>query len=334
VKRLEWVLPLLFAVLFPPPTMGDLVVSEATGEGSPGIVQRFDQSGNLDPAFSSGGLYESVQGVTVGSDGTVYSIQNTLGFTDVTKLDPNSGATIGGFGEIVDSTGAYAEEPDAATFGPDGFLYVGSTAYTSEGATNIFRVNPSTGVASQYMKITGSVVPSWIQSLAFGPNNDLYFVDDPGGLYNYTAGAQILEYIPTAKMLIPIISASSGEAALDGGIAFAPSGYLAVDTANGIAEYTTGGTFVETLVPAGSGGLNGAGPIAFGPDGDLYAVSPGNREILRFNATTGQFLGTYVSSSQFGGAEPTGIAFVPEPTTLLPLIAGLALLRRRARNRG
>jgi streptogramin lyase len=313
--------------------MGDLAVSENTGEASPGIVQRFDESGNLVPAFSTGGLYESVQDVTIGPDGTIYSIQNSIGFTDVTKLDPNSGSTIGEFNGISDSTGAFAEEPDAAAFGPDGFLYVGSTAYMSDGATNIFRINPTTGAATQYMKITGPVTPSWIQSLAFGPGNNLYFVDGPGGLDDYSGGAQILRYDPISKTLFPIISASSGEAALTGGIAFAPTGNLAVDTSNGIAEYATGGTFVETLVPAGLGGLSGAGPIVFGPDGDLYAVSPGNQEILRYNAITGQFLGTYVSSDQLGDYEVTGIAFVPEPTTLLPLVAGLALLCRRAKNR-
>lgn len=325
----NWLFALVFASLYPPAAMADLVVGENTGEAEPGIVQRFDESGNLNPAFATDGLFESVQGVTVGPDGSVYSLQNSLGYAEVTKLDPNTGATTGGFGTIADSNGVYAQEPDSLTFGPDGFLYVGSTAYNGNGATNIFRVNPVTGAATQYMPI-GAAGSTWIQSLAFGPDQNLYFVDGLGGLDNLTAGAVVLKYNSNTKQLTPIIGGSNVNAL--GGIAFAPSGNLAVDSANGINEYDTHGGFIETLVPEGLGGLSGAGPIAFGPDGDLYAVSPNNREILSYNGTTGQFLGTYVTSGQLGGSEPTGIAFVPEPTALLPLIAGLALLRRRMKN--
>ena len=56
------------------------------------------------------------------------------------------------------------------------------------------------------------------------------------------------------------------------------------------------GTYRRTLVPAGSGGLNGTSDLTCGPDGDLYVSSQLNHSILRYDGETGAFIDVFVSS--------------------------------------
>jgi fibronectin type 3 domain-containing protein len=64
------------------------------------------------------------------------------------------------------------------------------------------------------------------------------------------------------------------------------------------------GSFLDLMVPGGTGGLTYPDGMAFGPDGNLYVRSAGN--VLRFNGTTGAFLGVFASG---GGADPNSQAF-------------------------
>jgi uncharacterized protein (TIGR03118 family) len=72
------------------------------------------------------------------------------------------------------------------------------------------------------------------------------------------------------------------------------------------------GSFIDAFIPSGSGGLNGPGGVAFGPDGNLYVSSDMNSSILRFSRTTGQFLGVFVPSGFAGLNKPSGLVFGPD----------------------
>jgi hypothetical protein len=86
----------------------------------------------------------------------------------------------------------------------------------------------------------------------------------------------------------------------------------------GIDRYDhTTGAFLGVFVPAGSGGLQRVSSMAFGKDGHLYV---GTRtgddqqlgQVLRFDGTTGAFLGVFVPPGSGGLRFPDGIAFGPD----------------------
>ena len=99
-----------------------------------------------------------------------------------------------------------------------------------------------------------------------------------------------------------------------------PSGYLLVDSFdnNSILRYDEHtGAFVDTLVPKGSGGLNDSVGMILGPDHDLYVsnhleplTSGQTSSVLRFDGTTGAFIGDIADSSQV--SSPRGICFGPD----------------------
>ncbi len=69
---------------------------------------------------------------------------------------------------------------------------------------------------------------------------------------------------------------------------------------------------------AGSDGLSFPRGLAFGPDGNLYVASEGTNNILKFNGTSGAFIGEFVAAGagsepfEDGLAAPKGIAFGPD----------------------
>jgi probable HAF family extracellular repeat protein len=77
-----------------------------------------------------------------------------------------------------------------------------------------------------------------------------------------------------------------------------------------VPEYAEGsGTFLGLFVSPGSGGLDNANSLAFGPDGNLYVSGFGSRDILQYNGSTGAFLSVFVPPGLGGLGAPNGIAF-------------------------
>ncbi len=333
---------LLFTVSFTSVASADLLVAVVNfeDENIPSTVLRYDNSGNLISSFNPGWLVENVQNVAVSPAGNIYTVDNILGNTELTQLNPTTGSVIAE-DQLIDIQGDKAELPTGITVGPDGYIYVASNTFNqlagSVGITNVFRVNPTNfTLSSPYMDF-GTLLPSSIGDLVFGPDSNLYFVDFGGeGLGGPTGPTAIWKY-NTKNQKLNLLVSSPPMPFGGGGIAFGPNGNLFVgDGTSGVLEYNPiTGSLITTFVADGSGGLNSAYDIAFAPDGSLY-VSDGNNEILHYNGTTGAFLNVALSASYLSDA-PNGtwdilnFAVVPEPTTMLPLIAGFALLSRRFR---
>lgn len=66
---------------------------------------------------------------------------------------------------------------------------------------------------------------------------------------------------------------------------------------NSVFRYGDGGAYEGTLISAGSGGLSLPHRSRIGPDGVLYVASAGTDSILRYNASTGAYLGSFVTAA-------------------------------------
>jgi hypothetical protein len=69
------------------------------------------------------------------------------------------------------------------------------------------------------------------------------------------------------------------------------------------------GAFEGDFIPPQSHALGG---IVFGPDGNLFATSHASHEVLRFDGTTGNLIGTFVTSGAGGLNGPNGLRFGPD----------------------
>jgi sugar lactone lactonase YvrE len=71
----------------------------------------------------------------------------------------------------------------------------------------------------------------------------------------------------------------------------------------------TTGAFIDVFVTGGSGGLNGAYGLTFGPDGNLYVVSQNTASVLAYDGKSGAFLRTVVAPRSGGLDTPVGVVF-------------------------
>jgi hypothetical protein len=89
---------------------------------------------------------------------------------------------------------------------------------------------------------------------------------------------------------------------------------LVADPASGnVLRYdaATGG-FVNVLVPAGLGGLNGPNRLLLGPNGTLFVASYYTNSVLTYSAADGTFQGTFIPSGSGGLAQPCNMMFGPD----------------------
>ena len=85
---------------------------------------------------------------------------------------------------------------------------------------------------------------------------------------------------------------------------------LLVSDSDSVLRYDqTTGAFLGVLVPSGSGGVDNAQGLAFGPDGNLYVASFGSQNILRYDGVTGAFIDAFVHSGSGGLGAPNDVAF-------------------------
>lgn len=77
------------------------------------------------------------------------------------------------------------------------------------------------------------------------------------------------------------------------------------------------GDYIDEFVTVGTGGLEGATGLAFGPDGQLYVGSFGSDEVLRFDGETGDFIDAYVTEGLGGLFETYYFDFIPRQQVLV-----------------
>jgi streptogramin lyase len=97
---------------------------------------------------------------------------------------------------------------------------------------------------------------------------------------------------------------------------------------NTVSTYdSTSGVFINTLVPSGAGGLDGASGVRVGPDGSLYVTSQNTNTVGRFNVLNGAFLGNFVTAGSGGLSSPQDLVFGPDGNLYVVSSANDQILR-------
>ena len=252
--------------------------------------------------------------MTMGPDGLIYVANRNA--NQVVRIDPISGGYVDVF---VDGQGLSA--PAGLAFNSAGDLLVGS-----RNAHNVLRfAGPGSATPGASM---GTFVPSGSGGLE-GAFNMITGAD--GDLYvSSFDSSEVLRYDGDTGSFLEVF-ASGGSLDRPQGLLFDDAGNLLVVSSgnNAVLKYAPDGTSLGTFID-GTGLLNSPNDLTFGPDGMLYVSSRMTQQVLRFDATTGDFIDVFAYGAGMQGA--TGILFapVPEPAAAsLLVLGGLALLRRR-----
>jgi hypothetical protein len=290
---------------------GNLYVSSGLFSGSPPAVLQYDgTTGEFLRVFASQRL-TSPRGILFGPDGNLYVANGNDDASgdpaSVERFDGKTGAFLDYF--VDSSRNAGLTHPSYMVFGPDGRadgkfdLYVAAAA-EREGSS------PHVGEILRYDGGTGDPLGVFVppnsgglnspQGMLFGPDGSLYVASG-----NWWAGPEVF--------------------------------YKGAYPAGAVLHFqgpagASPGAFLGTFVAGGSGGLANPAGMVFGPDAsgdgraDLYVANSalkdgivpiaGTSGVLRYDAATGAFLGTFVAPGS-GLKFATLLTFTEtDPTTL------------------
>jgi sugar lactone lactonase YvrE len=310
--------------------------SETTGA----FVDQFDPHNLANLKDPNAGVF--------GPDGNLYVSSGIFQNNNHEVLQYNG--TTGAFQAVFASQNVTS--PRGLLFGPDGNLYVadGNDAASGDPAS-IERFDGKTGAFLNYFVAPGSGGLEHPTYMVFGPDGkkdgklDLYVdAGHEGAIYRYDGTTGAFKGV--------FVTVASGGLDAPAGMVFGADGNLYVASGNWFTssngppfsgDFPPGavlrfegpsgknpGAFLGTFVAGGSGGLANPNGILFGPDGDLYVASsvqsgtqgvliaePGTSEVLRYDGTTGAFLGTFVTPDSGGLRSPFFLTFTEtNPTTL------------------
>lgn len=286
---------------------GDLLVSSRFSNN----VLRYDRhTGAFKGVFASGNGLANPNGIAYGPDGNLY-----VGLGDTGRIMKFQGQTGSYLGDFVNSDVAGFSGCRAIAFGPDGNLYVAGANINS-----VLRFDGATG-AFQDVFAWGNGMNGTV-GLTFASNGDLYVgAAISNAAYRFNSQGQFIR--------------TYGGGALSNvtGVLFDSQNRLltAYSVSNRIQRYNLNGTSAGSFAVTGS--LNTPIGMILDPDGNLLVGSFGTDSVLKYDAMTGAFLGTLVTSGS-GGLDGThNFAFmqVPGPGGVAIGLVALNLHLRRRR---
>ena len=250
-------------------------ISSITNEGAsvqaPAPLGQFIHvAATLDDATGAMKLYEN----------GVLMVQTTTSYRPFADLDPASNPGVG-----IGNTGGYPKTPCNFPFsGLIDDLKLYDHALTA--ADVLANFNAGKGSLQPAISINDTTIVEGDPSLRYQGN----FVSPlEGGLDDPYA----LVYGPDGALYVSMKVGNS---------------ILRYDAVSGAPLPALGKPGAEFVSP-GAGGLSQARGIAFGPDGNLYAVSTDTDAILRYDSATGTPLGALVASGVGGLDAPRGLLF-------------------------
>ncbi|MFN8422407.1 MAG: hypothetical protein U0470_03130 [Anaerolineae bacterium] len=241
-------------------------------------------------AAGAGGL-DGPRGVRFGPDGNVYVA--SFNSDQVLKYNGTTGAPIGAF---VAAAAGGLDGPDDLVFGPDGNLYVSS--FNND---RIIKYDGATGAVIGTFVTAGSGGLDGPRGLAFGAAD--------GNLYVASENTdQVLRYAGGNGDFFNV-AVAAGQNGLNEPryIRFNSAGNLLVVShgSNRVLEFD-----VDLVNFLSGGALSFPEGLTFN-GGFLYVSSRSTNEVLRYNATTGAFVGVFVTAGSGGLNGPQDLVFGP-----------------------
>jgi WD40 repeat protein len=167
----------------------------------------------------------------------------------------------------------------------------------------ILRYNATTGAYVDQF-VSGALLNNGVRGFVLGTDGNLYVSSQSDDI--------IREYSGTTGAFIQNFAGNSTGASFRGDLILGPDNNLYAAGGEDNVVYRYNGTTGANLPSPGSSGatftqgglLSLATGEAFGPDGNLYVSSYFNSTVQRFNASTGQYIDTFVGSNL---SNPTGM---------------------------
>jgi PEP-CTERM motif len=303
----------------------------------------FSDSGTLVQTISD--LSETLDGLTLGSNGIIYTGCNELGFANVHRFYSNAARVDpppfpGPYGTFASGFTI----PGSMAFGPGGDLFETSVDFqpfqSQFGEQRVVRIDGQTGALKSPLpgSIPGSASPTvFLRDIQAAPGNELYVGESDGTIQRYSIGPSSATIVKTLNTGIQGLRWMT--LGLDGLL------YIRESINNSIVRYDPNAmAVVDTFVASvpmtntfdtGIGPAFATGDIFFGPGGDLFALNNStdvDGHVVRFDGQTGNYKGVMFSVPA-GGADPTkgmtGLGFylaVPEPGSLPLAIIGTTIV--------
>jgi cellulose synthase/poly-beta-1,6-N-acetylglucosamine synthase-like glycosyltransferase/sugar lactone lactonase YvrE len=244
----------------------------------------FDLQNNIASVIRSiagNGILQNPQGLTIHNDALYISNKDNL---EVLKYEPQTKTMVNFIYNAIDPI-----KPGGITFGPDHSLYV-----INENNYNVYRYDFKKG---EMLDVFTNLQHSQNEDITNVKPRNIVFTKDEKYLFaSSPSNNEILIYDAKTGMFLKTFSKLTDVLQYPTDLIITPDGeHVLVNNygTNTILRFTLSGDFDKVFVTPGDNGLFGIKKIRFGQDGNLYVSGGEYNNILKYDGTTGQYIGEF-----------------------------------------